>query len=569
MRSDGGMAALKTAARRPATLIESGPASGVIGAAYLGRALGLQNVLSFDMGGTTAKAGTIFGGVPEVSASFEAAGSTHSGRSVKGSGYPVRFPFVDLAEVSAGGGTIAWNDAAGTLRVGPISAGADPGPGLLRQRRPADRDRRQRRAAPAQPARAARRRVPDPRGPRARAVASVSGPLGGDAERTAAGHRRAGRRRDGQGAAHRLGRARARPARLHPAGLRRRRAAARLRGRGRHRRRADRRARRAGRVLGLRAAGGRRARGGGALARRAGRRRAPGSAPASCSTRWRAKATRRWASRAWPRPSAASCASWTCATSASRPTSPSARRARSKKRSRRSTPATSSATASPRGATRSRSSPRGWSRSARRPSRAWSRRPRRPAARRSSARCARRGRCSTARAFADTPVYGRGAAAAGRRVRRPGGGRAVRRDDLRRAGLVGARDELRQPGHGAAGYGVVSSSRTASTPSSEVADAQVLVVGVLVVVGVGQRQDDERAGRAPRPARRSAPCRPSCGSRPVRCRTPRAARRCTQRAIAASASPRAATPPAAWWSSSRCGRARAARPPLGARSSTW
>ena len=128
MRSDGGMSALEAAARRPATLIESGPASGVIGAAYLGRALGLANVLSFDMGGTTAKAGTIHDGVPEVSAAFEAAGTTHSGRSVKGSGYPVRFPFIDLAEVSAGGGTIAWLDAARVLRVGPISVGADPGP---------------------------------------------------------------------------------------------------------------------------------------------------------------------------------------------------------------------------------------------------------------------------------------------------------------------------------------------------------------------------------------------------------------------------------------------------------
>jgi len=128
MRSDGGMAALKSASHRPATLIESGPASGVIAAAYVGRAMGIDNVLSFDMGGTTAKAGTIFTGEPQISASFEAAGSTHSGRSVKGSGYPVRFPFVDLAEVSAGGGTIAWLDAAGALRVGPLSAGADPGP---------------------------------------------------------------------------------------------------------------------------------------------------------------------------------------------------------------------------------------------------------------------------------------------------------------------------------------------------------------------------------------------------------------------------------------------------------
>ncbi len=187
MRSDGGMAVLKTAARRPATLIESGPASGVIGAAYLGRALGLQNVLSFDMGGTTAKAGTIFGGVPEVSASFEAAGSTHSGRSVKGSGYPVRFPFVDLAEVSAGGGTIAWTDAAGTLRVGPISAGADPGPACYGQGdRPTVTDANVvlRRLNP--------RALLDGAFPihegRARdAVASVSAPLGGDVERTAAG----------------------------------------------------------------------------------------------------------------------------------------------------------------------------------------------------------------------------------------------------------------------------------------------------------------------------------------------------------------------------------------------
>ena len=128
MRSDGGMTALARAAQRPAALVESGPASGVIGAAFLGRALGLGRVLSFDMGGTTAKAGTIVGGEPEIAASFEAAGSTHSGRAVRGSGYPVRFPFVDLAEVSAGGGTIAWLDAAGMLRVGPLSAGADPGP---------------------------------------------------------------------------------------------------------------------------------------------------------------------------------------------------------------------------------------------------------------------------------------------------------------------------------------------------------------------------------------------------------------------------------------------------------
>ena len=187
MRSDGGMAALKIASRRPATLIESGPASGVIGAAYVGRALGIDNVLSFDMGGTTAKAGTIFRGVPEISASFEAAGATHSGRSVKGSGYPVRFPFVDLAEVSAGGGTIAWVDAAGALRVGPISAGADPGPacyGRGDQPTVTDANVVLRRLNPralldgAFPIDAERSQA---------AVASVAAPVGGNVERAAAG----------------------------------------------------------------------------------------------------------------------------------------------------------------------------------------------------------------------------------------------------------------------------------------------------------------------------------------------------------------------------------------------
>jgi len=187
MRSDGGMAALDVAAERPATLIESGPASGVIGAAYVGRALGIESVLSFDMGGTTAKAGTILGGIPEISPSFEAAGSTHSGRSVKGSGYPVRFPFVDLAEVSAGGGTIAWVDVAGSLRVGPVSAGADPGPACY--------------GSGTQPTVTDANVVLQRLNPRAlldgafpihakrsyETVAQVAGPLDGDVEKTAAG----------------------------------------------------------------------------------------------------------------------------------------------------------------------------------------------------------------------------------------------------------------------------------------------------------------------------------------------------------------------------------------------
>ncbi|MDQ6930111.1 MAG: hydantoinase/oxoprolinase family protein [Candidatus Eremiobacteraeota bacterium] len=128
MQSNGGMSRADRVLARPATIIESGPASGVIAAAHAGRRRNISHVLSFDMGGTTAKAGTIVDGRPQVVAEFEAAGRTHSGRAMKGSGYPVRFPFIDLAEVSAGGGTIAWIDDGGALRVGPLSAGADPGP---------------------------------------------------------------------------------------------------------------------------------------------------------------------------------------------------------------------------------------------------------------------------------------------------------------------------------------------------------------------------------------------------------------------------------------------------------
>ncbi len=128
MGSHGGMSDIAAAAARPAALIESGPAGGLAAAAALARALGLERALAFDMGGTTAKAGAVLEGTPRTVAEFEAAGRTHSGRHVRGSGYPVRFPFLDLAEVSAGGGTVAQRDPGGALRVGPLSAGADPGP---------------------------------------------------------------------------------------------------------------------------------------------------------------------------------------------------------------------------------------------------------------------------------------------------------------------------------------------------------------------------------------------------------------------------------------------------------
>jgi N-methylhydantoinase A len=128
MASSGGLVTVEEASRRPIQLIESGPAGGVVAAAEFAKALNIKRVISFDMGGTTAKAGTVVDFEPEITTEYEVGGESHHGRVVKGSGYPVRFPFIDLAEVSAGGGTIVWRDEAGALRVGPMSAGADPGP---------------------------------------------------------------------------------------------------------------------------------------------------------------------------------------------------------------------------------------------------------------------------------------------------------------------------------------------------------------------------------------------------------------------------------------------------------
>jgi N-methylhydantoinase A len=122
------MASIDYASMKPVAIIESGPAAGVVASSFYAGVLGVENVISFDMGGTTAKAGGIRRGNIEVTLEYEVAGRVHKGRIVKGSGYPVRGSFIDLAECSAGGGTIAWVDEAGALRVGPLSAGASPGP---------------------------------------------------------------------------------------------------------------------------------------------------------------------------------------------------------------------------------------------------------------------------------------------------------------------------------------------------------------------------------------------------------------------------------------------------------
>ncbi len=128
MKSDGGFASSREAQQIPAAVIESGPAAGVVAASYFSKLMSIDKALSFDMGGTTAKAATIIDGEPLKTSEFEVGGKANGGGIVKGSGYPVRYPHIDLAEVSAGGGTIAWIDEAGHLRVGPISAGSDPGP---------------------------------------------------------------------------------------------------------------------------------------------------------------------------------------------------------------------------------------------------------------------------------------------------------------------------------------------------------------------------------------------------------------------------------------------------------
>ncbi len=128
MASSGGLVSLEEAATRPVQIIESGPAAGVVAAAETARRAGLSSIISFDMGGTTAKVGTVHDGRVGLTAELEVGGDSHHGRRGKGTGYPVRFPFVDLAEVSSGGGTMIRRDPNGTLTVGPESAGSAPGP---------------------------------------------------------------------------------------------------------------------------------------------------------------------------------------------------------------------------------------------------------------------------------------------------------------------------------------------------------------------------------------------------------------------------------------------------------
>lgn len=125
MLSSGGITTGETAARFPIRLLESGPAAGVLATVYYGEQIGTKDLVAFDMGGTTAKMCLIRDGKPSLTNSFEIA-RVH--RFKRGSGLPVRIPTIELMEIGAGGGSIAWVDEIGMLKVGPQSSGADPGP---------------------------------------------------------------------------------------------------------------------------------------------------------------------------------------------------------------------------------------------------------------------------------------------------------------------------------------------------------------------------------------------------------------------------------------------------------
>ncbi len=125
MLSSGGMTSAETAAEFPVRIVESGPAAGAVAAAHLGRLTGEENVLAFDMGGTTAKGCVIQGGRIDKATTFEVA---RMHRFKRGSGIPLRIPVIDLIEIGAGGGSIARVNEMGLIQVGPQSAAASPGP---------------------------------------------------------------------------------------------------------------------------------------------------------------------------------------------------------------------------------------------------------------------------------------------------------------------------------------------------------------------------------------------------------------------------------------------------------
>jgi N-methylhydantoinase A len=127
--SNGGILSAEAMGERPVFAVGSGPAAGVAGAARLGKALGEADLIVFDMGGTTAKASLVENGQLTLTSEYEFRdGISTSSRFIKAGGYMLKVPAIDIAEVGAGGGSIAWLDAGGLINVGPRSAGAEPGP---------------------------------------------------------------------------------------------------------------------------------------------------------------------------------------------------------------------------------------------------------------------------------------------------------------------------------------------------------------------------------------------------------------------------------------------------------
>ena len=129
MHSAGGIVDARTVMRRPAQIVECGPAAGVLSARHVGALGGYRDIISFDMGGTTAKASLIENGALQRTDDYEVGGGISlSSKLAKGGGYALKLPVIDISEVGAGGGSIVWVDRAGALKVGPHSAGASPGP---------------------------------------------------------------------------------------------------------------------------------------------------------------------------------------------------------------------------------------------------------------------------------------------------------------------------------------------------------------------------------------------------------------------------------------------------------
>lgn len=130
IHSGGGLVSVETAAEFPVRLVESGPAGGAIFAADVARRFNLEKVVSYDMGGTTAKICLIEDFAPKTARSFEVARTT---RFAKGSGMPISIPVIEMIEIGAGGGSIAWVDAMGRIQTGPESAASEPGPACYRR----------------------------------------------------------------------------------------------------------------------------------------------------------------------------------------------------------------------------------------------------------------------------------------------------------------------------------------------------------------------------------------------------------------------------------------------------